>query len=77
MGRSRMQAALSPPGLIIEQVRLDDAGFGAMARSRDAGAICPTCGAESRRIHRVTSVNEVENPGVAGAAMVMRPWCLG
>jgi transposase len=46
-----MQAALLPPGLIIEQVRVDDAGVGAMARSRDAGAICPTCGVASRRIH--------------------------
>jgi hypothetical protein len=28
-------------------------------------------------LREVTSVNDVENPGVGGAAMIMRPWCLG
>ena len=51
MGRSRLPAALLPPGLIIEQVRIDDAGVAASARSREIGAICPDCGVPSRRIH--------------------------
>jgi transposase len=50
MGRSRMQALL-PPGLIIEQVRVDDAGVAAIARSREIGAICPDCCEPSRRVH--------------------------
>jgi transposase len=51
MGRSRTQAALLPPGLIIEQVRLDDAGLSARARSRATGAICPNCGLPSKQVH--------------------------
>ena len=51
MGRSRMQAALLPPGLIIEQVRVDDGGVVAIARSREIGAICQDCGVPSRQIH--------------------------
>jgi transposase len=51
MGRSRMQAALLPPGLIIEQVRVDDAGLSARARSRETGAICPNCGLPSKQVH--------------------------
>lgn len=51
MGRSRLPTALLPPGLIIEQVRIDDGGVAAVARSRDIGSACPGCGELSRRVH--------------------------
>ncbi len=51
MGRSRSSAALLPPGLIIEQVRIEDGGVAAVARSRDVGSACPGCGKLSRRVH--------------------------
>jgi hypothetical protein len=46
MGRSSVQAALLPPGLII-----DDVGVAAIARSREVRAVCPDCGELSRRVH--------------------------
>jgi transposase len=51
MGRSRSSAALLPSGLIIEQVRIEDGGVAAVARSRDIGSACPGCGKLSQRIH--------------------------
>ena len=48
---SRSSAALLPPGLIIEHVRIDDGGVAAAARSRDVGSVCPGCGKLSRRVH--------------------------
>ena len=48
---SRSSAALLPPGLIIEQVRIDDDGVAAAARSRDVASACPRCGKLSRRVH--------------------------
>lgn len=51
MGRSRSLAALLPPGLIIEHVRIDDSGVAAVARSRDVGSACTGCGKVSRRVH--------------------------
>lgn len=51
MGRSRLPAALLPPGLIVEHVHIDDIGVAATARSRERGAICPDCGEPSKRVH--------------------------
>ena len=51
MGRRRLPAGLLPPGLIIEQVQIDEGGVAAIARSRDAGSTCPACGKLSRRVH--------------------------
>lgn len=51
MGRSRLPAALLPPGLIIEHVQIDDGGVAAVARSRESGSKCPNCGEQSRRVH--------------------------
>jgi transposase len=51
MGRSRSSAALLPPGLTIEHVRIDDGGVAAVARSRDVGSTCPSRGTLSRRVH--------------------------
>jgi transposase len=51
MGLSRLPAALLPPGLIIEQVQIDDGGVAAIARAREAGSSCPDCGELSRRVH--------------------------
>ena len=51
MGRSRLPAALLPPGLIIEQVQIGDGGVAAVARSRDVGSACPGCGKLSRQVH--------------------------
>jgi len=51
MGRSRLPAALLPPGLIIEQVQIDDSGIAAIAHSREIGSICPDCGQPSRQVH--------------------------
>ena len=48
---SRSSAALLPPGLIIEQVRIEESGVAAAARSRDVGSACPACGRLSRRVH--------------------------
>ena len=44
MGRSQLSAALLPPGLITEQVQIDDGGLAAIARAREAGSTCPDCG---------------------------------
>jgi hypothetical protein len=49
MGRSRSSAALL--GLMIEQVRIEDGGVAAVARSRDVGSACPSCSKLSRRVH--------------------------
>ena len=46
-----MPAALLPPGLIIEQVRLQDGEVSAVAPSREAMSRCPDCGVPSRRVH--------------------------
>jgi transposase len=51
MGRSRLPAALLPPGLIIERVQIGDGKVAASARSRETGSICPDCGEPSRRVH--------------------------
>jgi hypothetical protein len=51
MGRSRLPAALLPPGLIIEHVQIDESGVGAVARSRESRSMCPDCGEPSSRIH--------------------------
>lgn len=51
MGRSRSSAALLPPGLIIEHVRMDGSGVVAVARAREAGSSRPDCGDLSRRVH--------------------------
>ena len=48
MVRSRLPAALLPPGLIIEHVQVDDGGVVAVARAREAGSGCPDCGEPSR-----------------------------
>ena len=51
MGRNRSSSALLPSGLIIEQVRIEDGGVAAVARSQDVGSACPGCGKLSRRVH--------------------------
>lgn len=51
MGRDRSSAALLPPGLIIERVRIEESGVAAVARSRDVGSACPGRGKHSRRVH--------------------------
>lgn len=51
MGRNRLPTALLPPGLIIEQVQIDDRAVAAVARSCESGSICPGCGEQSRRVH--------------------------
>ncbi|MBP7002308.1 ISL3 family transposase [Amaricoccus sp.] len=51
MGRNRSSAALLPPGLIIEHVRIDDVCVAAIARSPNVGSACPGCGKLSRRVH--------------------------
>ncbi len=48
---SRSSAALLPPGLIIETVRIEEGGVAAAARSRDVGSTCPGCGKLSQRVH--------------------------
>lgn len=48
---SRSSAALLPPGLIIETVRIEEDGVAAAARSRGVGSACPGCGKLSRRVH--------------------------
>jgi hypothetical protein len=47
MGRSRLPAALLPPGLIIEHVQIDESGVGAVACSRESRSMCPDCGVHS------------------------------
>lgn len=51
MGRSRLSAVLLPPGLIAEQVQIDDGGLAVIARAGGAGSSCPDCGAPSQRGH--------------------------
>lgn len=51
MRRGRFQSSLLPPGLSVEQVRVDDAEIVAVARSHGATARCPSCGCPSKRVH--------------------------
>jgi transposase len=51
MGRSLLPKALSPSGLIIDQVHVDERGIAVVAHARATWSACPGCGARSRHVH--------------------------
>lgn len=51
MDRSLSPKAMSPSGLIIDQVHVDESGIVVVAHSRATWSTCPSCGVRSRHVH--------------------------